>query len=162
MTISHLTPLVQADGPAEAFEILRSRGLRLSAARRLVVEAMYAAEGLVSAEAIASGLDGKLPACDLASVYRNLETLERVGLVRHLHVGHGPGLYSLASVGEREYLACERCDAIMAITDGSLDGVRNLLRERFGFEARFSHFPIVGLCADCAARQAHSADGGRE
>jgi len=26
------------------------------------------------------------------TVYRNLEALERHGLVRHVHLGHGPGL----------------------------------------------------------------------
>ena len=39
---------------------------------------------------------GRLPRCDLASVYRNLETLEDAGLVRHMHLGHGPGLYGPA------------------------------------------------------------------
>jgi hypothetical protein len=28
--------------------------------------------------------------------------------------------------------------------------VRRAVREATGFEARFSHFPIVGLCGDCA------------
>ena len=35
------------------------------------------------------------PASDLASVYRNLEHLEELGVVRHVHFGHGPGLYAL-------------------------------------------------------------------
>ena len=51
----------------------------------------------MTADAIAAGLDGRLPSSDLASVYRNLDTLEEIGLVRHFHVGHGPGLYALAT-----------------------------------------------------------------
>ena len=53
----------------------------------------------VRAEEIAAGIGGRLPRSDLASVYRNLETLENHGLVRHLHLGHGPGLYALAGEG---------------------------------------------------------------
>jgi Fur family ferric uptake transcriptional regulator len=30
-----------------------------------------------------------------------------------------------------------------------LDDVRDLIRERFGHEARFTHFPIAGLCPGC-------------
>ena len=45
-----------------------------------------------SAEELAAGLGGRVPRSDLASVYRNLETLERHGVVRHVHLGHGPGL----------------------------------------------------------------------
>ena len=32
-----------------------------------------------------------------------------------------------------------------------LDGVREAIEREFGYRARFSHFPIVGLCAECAA-----------
>jgi len=38
---------------------------------------------------------------DLTSVYSNLEALEQHGLVRHVPLGHGPGLYALVSHGER-------------------------------------------------------------
>jgi Fur family transcriptional regulator, ferric uptake regulator len=35
-----------------------------------------------------------------------------------------------------------------------LDGARSEIRERFGYEARFTHFPIVGLCTGCAGEGA--------
>jgi Fur family ferric uptake transcriptional regulator len=89
-------------------------------------------------------------------VYRNLESLEQLGLVRHVHLGHGPGLYALAGPA-REYLVCESCDATIAVDESQLDDVRDLLKARFGYEAHFSHFPIVGLCAACAAEPAPSA-----
>ncbi len=133
-----------------AVEALRSHGFRVSAARRLVLESLFAADGPITAERIADGLAGRLPRSDLASVYRNLETLEVVGLVRHFHLGHGPGLYGLADGGEREYLVCSSCNAVRAVEPQEMDSVRALIRERFGYEARFSHFPILGLCKECA------------
>jgi hypothetical protein len=36
---------------------------------------------------------------------------------------------------------------------GGLDAVRETVRELSGFAARFSHFPIVGLCASCARKR---------
>jgi len=150
MTVVHPCPPLPARTRDAAIAALRARGLRVSAARRLVLEALYAADGPVSAEGIAGGLDGRFPASDLASVYRNLETLEQLGLVRHVHFGHGPGLYALAGAGEREYLSCERCGAHLAVPPSALDGVRDLLRETLGWKARFTHFPIVGECPACA------------
>jgi Fur family transcriptional regulator, ferric uptake regulator len=150
MTVVHPSTAVPARTLDAAVAALRAGGLRVSAARRLVLEALYAAEGPVSAEGISGGLDGRLPASDLASVYRNLETLEQLGLVRHVHFGHGPGLYALATAGEREYLSCERCGAHLAVPPPALDGVRDALREAFGWEARFTHFPVVGTCPACA------------
>ncbi len=81
----------------EAIEAVRHSGLRLTSARRLVLEALLKAGGPISAEEIADGLGGRMTQSDIASVYRNLETLEEIGLIHHLHLGHGPGLYALAS-----------------------------------------------------------------
>lgn len=138
-------PLSFSDLP-EAIGALRAQGLRVSAARRLVLEALFAARVPTSAEQIATGVG-----LDLASTYRNLETLERHGLVRHVHFGHGPGLYVLVGRGEREYLFCERCGEIRALEPSELDPVRAGIRRRFGYEARFTHFAIVGRCPRCLA-----------
>ena len=119
-------------------------GGRFSAARRRELEALFAAEAPLPADAVAPGLDR-------ASVYRALEYLEELGVVRHVHLGHSPGLYALTGGAEREYLTCERCHRITALEAERLDEVRDLIEAQFGYRARFSHFPIVGLCADCAA-----------
>ena len=150
MTLPHQGPPLEAADIDAAVDALRTRGLRVSSARRLVLEALFASERPISAERIAEGVGGRVPPSDLASVYRNLEKLEELGLVRHLHLGHGPGLYSLAGTGEREYLVCSSCRALEALEPNALDGVRSQIKRRFGYEARFSHFPIVGLCPDCA------------
>jgi Fe2+ or Zn2+ uptake regulation protein len=140
---------MQAETLSEAVSALRARGLRLSGARRVVLEALYATDAPLSAEQIAEGRGG-LPVSDLASVYRNLETLERLGLVQHVHLGHGAGRYVRAG-REREYLVCQRCGANRAVAPEHLDGVRLAIAEATGYHARFSHFPIVGICGGCAA-----------
>ena len=145
-------PPLQFSSPETVLNALRGRGHRISTARRLVVEALFAADGPVSAEQIASGFDGRLPRLDLASVYRNLETLEEVGAVRHFHVGHGPGRYVVTGAGAHEYLACERCGAIAEARPRDLDDVRDEVRKRFGYEVRFSHYPLIGLCGECAGQ----------
>jgi Fur family ferric uptake transcriptional regulator len=125
---------------------VRNAGGRLTTPRRLVLEALFAADGLLSAEQIAhTGVP-----LDLTSVYRNLELLEELGVVRHVHVGHGPGLYGLVGEGEREFLVCERCGKVLAVAPHELDGARAAIREAFGYEARFTHFPVHGRCPDCA------------
>ena len=76
-------PATAAPTLAAALAAVRGYGLRLSAARRVVLAALYAADGPLSAEQIAAGVGGRVPTSDVASVYRNLETLERLGIVRH-------------------------------------------------------------------------------
>ncbi len=127
---------------------LRSAGLRISTARRMIVNFLFEAVGPVSAQQIAIGLDGT--PLDLASVYRNLEKLEAIGLVRHFHAGHGPGRYVLIRGGVSEYLTCDRCGAIEEVDQSEFDPLRADVQERFGYRVGFTHFPMVGLCPRCA------------
>jgi Fur family transcriptional regulator, ferric uptake regulator len=147
MTVAPDVPRLAVSTPGEAIQALRESGLRLSTARRLVIEALFAADGPVSAAALAHDL-----MLEESSVYRNLEVLERHGLTRHVHLGHGPGLYVLVGRDEGEYLYCQRCGKITLLGPEELDPVREHLREHFGHTARFTHFAIVGLCEPCAAR----------
>src|SRR3954464_8442522 len=130
---------------AEVAAAVRRDGGRLTLPRRQVLEALFAADGLVSAAHIAAGADTGV-AIELTSVYRNLERLEELGVTRHVHVGHGPGLYGLVGDGEREYLVCEHCGKVLAVAPHELDGARDAIREAFGYEARFTHFPVHGRC----------------
>ena len=138
-------PLAEAPDLESAAGVVRAAGLRYSTPRRLVLEALYAADEPLTADQIAGEMD-------LASVYRNLEALEEIGLVRHFHLGHGPGYYVRAAAGVREYLLCEGCGAVRAVDPAALDKVRSAIRRDFGYEARFTHFPIAGLCPDCRKR----------
>ncbi|MDQ3729183.1 MAG: transcriptional repressor [Actinomycetota bacterium] len=149
MTASHPAPAIVASDLDEAIALVREQGLRVSSARRLLLEALFDADGPRTADELAAGAGGAA-ATDPASVYRNLERLEAIGLVRHVHLGHGPGLYALSGSLADGYVVCDGCGKRKAATSEQLERVRSTVREEFGFEAAFSHFPIVGLCSACA------------
>jgi Fur family ferric uptake transcriptional regulator len=146
MTVAPDVPRLVVADPDQAIDALRRSGLRLSTARRLVIEALFAADGPVSAPSLAQALS-----LDESSVYRNLEVLERHGLVRHVHLGHGPGLYALVGRDDGEYLYCERCGKVTVLGQDELEPIRAQIKDRFGHSARFTHFAIVGLCERCSA-----------
>jgi Fur family ferric uptake transcriptional regulator len=139
----------------EALELMRRSGRRVSAPARLVLEALFSVDGPVSAEYVASGLGGTRETLDVVSVYRNLERLGELGLVSHVHLGHGPGLYALVRGRPREYFVCDRCTRVTSVDAADLDRLRAQLEKTFGYQARFDHFPIHGYCPSCAG-EAHS------
>jgi Fur family ferric uptake transcriptional regulator len=145
MTNAPDVPKLVVGEPGEAIAALRAAGLRVSTARRLLIEALFAAAGPVSAQQLIGQTS-----LEESSVYRNLEVLERHGLIRHVHLGHGPGLYALVGRDEGEYLYCEGCGRVDVLTAEQLQPVREHLREHFGYAARFTHFAIVGLCRECS------------
>ncbi len=144
MTVAPDVPRLVVSDPEQAIDALRESGLRISTPRRLVIEALFEADGPVSAPALAQRLT-----LEESSVYRNLEVLERHGLTRHVHLGHGPGLYALVGRDDGEYLYCERCGKVTVLRADELGPVRDEIRERFGHTPRFTHFAIVGTCDDC-------------
>jgi Fur family ferric uptake transcriptional regulator len=148
MTDPVQTPSLRFAAIDEVYEALRGAGHRVTTPCRLVVEALFAAGGPVSAQEIAR--DSGMPEADPSSVYRNLERLEELGVIRHVHLGHGPSRYMLVGGGEREFLLCERCGRVRSVDPADLDPVRARIEADFGYRARFGHFPIVGLCADCS------------
>jgi Fur family ferric uptake transcriptional regulator len=152
MGFSPFRDAVEVDDLEDAIRTLRESGHRVTAPRRLVLEALFEAEGPVSAEYLADGMGGSSTPMDTATVHRILAQLEELGLIRHVHIGHGPGLYALVGQSDREYLACERCGRVTTVEPGDLDSIRRTIRRQFGYEARFTHFPILGLCQSCASK----------
>ena len=132
-----------------AMATIRKRGLRASSARRLVLQALLEAARPVTAEQIAGGLGGRLPKTDLGSVYRNLETLERAGVVRHVHAARGASLYAIARKEDQGFLTCERCGEVRAGNPRDVAVIRGAVRKAFGYDAGFLRFPIVGICPEC-------------
>ena len=74
---------------------LHEKGLRLTPQRELVLSAVRAL-GHATPEEVAEKVRQTHPGINLSTVYRNLETLENVGLVQHTHLGHGGATYHAA------------------------------------------------------------------
>jgi Fur family ferric uptake transcriptional regulator len=127
---------------AALLNTMRAHGLRVSTARRRVLDGLLAAEHPLTAAELGG---------DQAATYRNLQALESIGIVRHVHFGHGPGRYVLAG-RSGGWATCEACGRSRPLTPGTLEQIRCAVRDACGFDAPFNHFPIVGRCPDCELR----------
>src|SRR3954466_6101075 len=141
-------------GPAPLAERLRARGLRMTAQRTQVLEAVMALEH-ATPEAIGArlreqaGADGAAP--DASTVYRNLELLERLGLVWHTHLGKGAPVYHAA---ERPHLhvVCQSCGEISSVPSDLLDSAAERLAADLGFTVDVGHVALSGTCRACRER----------
>ncbi len=151
MPVPHHAPLVVAPTLHAAIVFLRARGIRLSRPRIQLLELLYADATPRTAEQIAA--DG---AGDVATVYRNLGTLEAAGIVRH---SHAPGAAARWAPAHElpEAAECEWCGQRQPIDPAAAAQLRALTRRLLGFEAHFDHAPLPGLCGRCAARASRGA-----
>ncbi len=140
-----------SDVVAQAAALLRSRGERMTHPRRSVLEALAAHPGHWTAEDVAGLVAGADARVHRSSVYRCLETLTHLGVVQHVHLGHGTTVYHLADAGPAHVHAqCRACGRLVDLPASLLDGVTVLVRQGWGFELDPSHTALSGLCSDCA------------
>jgi Fur family ferric uptake transcriptional regulator len=124
---------------------LRQQGQRVTTARRLVVSTLIDATSHVTAEDLAAKIQQRHPEVHLSTVYRTLDSLEKLGIVEHTHVGHGPAVYHVGVT--HQHLVCEECGAVIDVPIDVLEGVRGLLRQQYGFELHIGHSALLGRCA---------------
>ena len=125
-------------------------GLRLTRPRRVVCEivADHHDEHL-TAQAILTLATERGVSVDRATVYRTLEALERVGLVRHAHLGHGPSVYHLADERPHQPLVCTGCGATAAIPAEDLADFVVVLERATGYSPDVEHFAMAARCPAC-------------
>ena len=128
---------------------LREKGLRLTPQRELVLQAVRQL-GHATPEEVAEKVRATHPGINLSTVYRNLETLENVGLVLHTHLGHRGATYHAAEELTHLHLVCSECEGIGDAPIETAANFVNTLADDYGFKTDVTHFAVYGLCSKCA------------
>ena len=148
---------MSTDRVDEAIAAIRASGSKVTVDRRAVVEALDRSGDHLTAEQVAEAVWARHPDVNLATVYRTLELLERLGIAFHVHLGHGPSRWHLAG-DVHHHLVCESCQRVVEVPDATFDPLRKRLLDDTGFVIDPHHFSLSGICAACAAESADSAD----
>ena len=93
--------------------------------------------------------DGAAP--DASTVYRNLELLERLGLVWHTHLGKGAPVYHAAE-HPHLHVVCQSCGEISSAAPDLLDSAAERLAADLGFTVDVGHVALSGTCRACRER----------
>lgn len=94
--------------PADA---LRSAGLRVTAARVAILEAVRSGDHLV-AEAVAERVRQRVGTVSTQAVYEALHALTKAGLLRRIEPAGSPARYEGRIGDNHHHLVCRRCGAI--------------------------------------------------
>jgi Fe2+ or Zn2+ uptake regulation protein len=142
----------------DALELVRQNGGRITSSRRFLLRTLFdpTTEGHHTAEELALAVQAQAPDVHLSTIYRNLDELEKLGIIVHAHLGHGPATYHLAASSHGHFV-CEDCGKMIEAPDALFAGLANGAKQKFGFEIDPHHFAMLGRCADCAAAHSESA-----
>ncbi len=151
-----------AAGWCERFENLcRERGIRVTAQRMAVYQALARDPAHPTADAIHGRLRAGMSSLSPATVYRILEFLEQEGLVRKVSTTQGVGRFD-ANLAWHQHLVCRVCGSMTDFEQNPPALLKLPQSGTAGFAAEEFDIRIVGTCRQCrsAARPSMRAGAG--
>lgn len=125
---------------------LRGSGFRLTPQRRLILDAVtrlvHATPEEVAGEVRELGIN-------TSTVYRNLEVLENLGLVKHTHLVDRAPTYHVVGDHEHVHLVCRECQNVRSVDPSVVSDLVTRLHDEQGFVVDVGHLAIFGHCVSC-------------
>jgi Fur family ferric uptake transcriptional regulator len=128
---------------------LRTQGHKLTGPRRAILLALLEAHRPFSPAEIQTRGQAYCAELGLVTVYRTLEMMEEIGIVRPVHLAENCHGYVLATPGHTHHLVCARCHAVVEIAGCDLGNFLDTVAARTGYAITGHWLEISGLCAEC-------------
>lgn len=132
---------------------LKEEGFKLTHQRRNIVEVLLSSNGKhMSSEEIYDVVKKDCPEIGLATVYRTLQVLDKLGYTNKLNLDDGCVRYELTldkTVHNHHHLVCRNCGKIIEVEEDLLDQLEDVIKEKYGFEVENHDVKFNGVCGDC-------------
>lgn len=128
---------------------LRQRGYRMTPQREIIIESLALAGDHVTAEEIYARVQQRVPAVNVATVYRTLDLLVANGLACRADLWDGRVVYTTTHHGRHIHLVCKRCGAVLEAEHSLIESLQEQLISEYQFKADLDHLSIIGICPTC-------------
>ncbi len=136
-------------GQVQLVEELKSRGIRVTPQRAIILEAIETISGHFTAEDIYAVVQKVSAYINVATVYRTLDLLKELELVTEADMGTSAVHYALRTHGPHHHAICRTCGRSFEFPQTMLAPVIQQLEDQFYFVADANHVVIFGWCSGC-------------
>ena len=128
--------------------LLRQHGLKATTGRIRLLASLNAASQPLSIQNILARLSKNT---DKTTVYRNLKSLQTLGVVAQVDFRHGHAHYELASKTHHHHLVCTNCGKVEDITGQEIEkSLKQVIKKSRQFAVIKNHsLELFGLCKKC-------------
>lgn len=130
-------------------EMLRKRGYRLTPQRYMILNVIQEADEHLSIDQILERVQQHNPQVSLSTIYRTLELLRELGLVRENRLPGELPHYEVADGQAHHHLVCRRCRAIIHLDETLLGNLPAQLAEQQRFHDITLDLVATGYCDAC-------------
>ena len=131
----------------EIFKACREAGLRITKPLQVILKVLKDEPLPMSL----AELEAKIDSCDRTTIYRTLQRLEQLGILRQLNFIKRGAKFTLKVDNEhKDYLICEGCGKVEALeVDCPVKNLEKKLMEQTGFRGLSHELEFYGLCPKC-------------
>jgi Fur family ferric uptake transcriptional regulator len=131
-------------------EILKRKGIRLTKARKKIIEILATSKKHLSPDEIYSILKKSYPSTGYATVYRTLKVLTEEKITKKRKFNEKTSLYELTEEEKHhDHLICGKCGAIIEFKDERIEVLQKKIARKFGFEIEDHKLELYGICPAC-------------
>jgi Fur family transcriptional regulator, ferric uptake regulator len=129
-------------------QLLREKGYRLTPQRELVLSAVDRL-GHATPDEVLSAVREQSAAVNISTVYRTLDLLEELGLVRHTHLTDRAPTYHSTTRPTHAHLVCRACGRVSELPVDALAPMTERLQTEHNFVPDVGHLTVFGRCQHC-------------
>ena len=133
--------------PADWRTALREKGYRLTPQRELILSAVDEL-GHATPDEVLARVQQTVSTINASTVYRTLEVLEELGLVRHAHLSDRAPTYHSTRGHVHFHLVCRGCGDVISVDAEKAEPFVAVLGG-LGFTPDLGHLTVFGRCARC-------------
>ena len=133
----------------EVEQFLRSRGVRLTSQRQLVLRRAVAYLHFTAEELVKNvrAFDASIAR---GTVYRTLALLHRAGVVEKHDFRYGPPNYEVTlAKAHHDHLMCVQCGEIIEFQEPRVETIQEQVVKRYGYQLLSHTHKLYGLCRAC-------------
>lgn len=130
-------------------ELLRKRGYRLTPQRHMILSVIQEADAHLSIDQITERVQQRNPYVSLSTIYRTLELLRELGLVRENHLFGEQPHYEAVGSQAHHHLVCRRCHMTIHLDDELLGNLHEQLQAQYHFHQLTLDLVAAGYCDPC-------------
>ena len=131
---------------------LRRHSYKLTPQRRAVIGSIASSPDHLTPAAIYERVHQDYPGIGLATIYRALEILAKLGLICELHAGGSCRSYTIGAPGHHHHLICSNCGEVVDFSGYDLSPLEKRLSRETGFEIEDHLLEFIGRCQNCQAK----------
>jgi len=135
---------------------LRRRKQRMTAQRELVLRSFLEADAdHLSAEEVYRKVVEKRQRISKATVYRTVDLLAEVGILRKIVFRDGVIRYEIAEGGKHHHhhLICSECGKVTEFSMDLLENLEDVIEKKTGFRINDHQLKFYGLCPSCQRKK---------